>query len=562
MKPVLPVSLRTFLLVFLPMSVALVAGFIHLQRGTESELRRELRSTLATAEKAQAEEWRQFRTRHRRLLGSVAENSALKAGLALWNAGEHSAEARRTIEDQLTRAGRLLGYEVLALRDASQNSVAGVRLIGAQTQALHPDQVTGMLDGITQFDGAIYETLSAPINTDAENLGFLIVGQPFELNETFGPAVLVSKGKVIRSSVRHATAPGLEEALTQCGGMTGECEARVNGETFLVMRPDKQPFGDDYAVYTFHSVDAASAGVVGSARRAFRVSLVATLIVAVLVSLWATRSLIRPLTNFVERLRASEESGLLRSDFPTDSGTREINELARAFNHAAAAIADSQRKLDQAYIEFTKTMAQTLDARDPYTAGHSSRVSAYAVATAEAMNLPKDQIEIIRIGANLHDIGKIGVPDDVLQKPGKLNAEELEAIRKHPVIGRKILEGVSKFGAYLDIVELHHENHDGTGYPLGLRETGVPLGARIVHVVDAYDAMTTNRPYRKAMTPAEASAILDRYAGSMFDPEVVHIFLRVVNPETVVRAEDSVKDLAALSREVGQPGLETVGTRN
>jgi len=261
------------------------------------------------------------------------------------------------------------------------------------------------------------------------------------------------------------------------------------------------------------------------------------------------------LVELIDRLRESERSGVLQGDFPETSSTKEVNELARAFNLAAAAVAESQRRLDETYLEITQTMAQTLDARDPYTAGHSSRVSEYAVAIAQAMNLSAAEIEIIRVGANLHDIGKIGIPDAVLQKPGPLSGEEFEIIKRHPVIGKRILEGVAKFRDYLAIVELHHENTDGSGYPWGLRGEQVPLAARIVHVVDAYDAMTSNRPYREATTTAQAQEILRRHAGSQFDASVVEVFLRLVETGTLHYTDaETGPQLAALKNSLQQKG--------
>jgi HD-GYP domain-containing protein (c-di-GMP phosphodiesterase class II) len=141
------------------------------------------------------------------------------------------------------------------------------------------------------------------------------------------------------------------------------------------------------------------------------------------------------------------------------------------------------------------------------------------------MELPATDIERIRIGALLHDIGKIGIADRVLQKPGRLTEEEWRLIKQHPVIGRRILEGVHGFAPYLGAVELHHENWDGTGYPRGQMATETPIDARIIHVVDAYDAMTTDRSYRRAMTHERAISILTENAGSQFDARVVAIFL-------------------------------------
>jgi HD-GYP domain-containing protein (c-di-GMP phosphodiesterase class II) len=139
--------------------------------------------------------------------------------------------------------------------------------------------------------------------------------------------------------------------------------------------------------------------------------------------------------------------------------------------------------------------------------------------------LPAADVERIRVGALLHDIGKIGVADAVLQKPGRLTTEEFALVQQHPVIGRRILEQVQGFAHFLGAVELHHENWDGSGYPLGQKTYETPLDARIIHVADAYDAMTTDRAYRRGMTHEQAIAILLENAGRQFDPRIVTVFV-------------------------------------
>lgn len=200
------------------------------------------------------------------------------------------------------------------------------------------------------------------------------------------------------------------------------------------------------------------------------------------------------------------------------------------------AIQESQQHLEDAVLQFVETMAQALDARDKYTAGHSERVSINSSAIAEAMGIASNQVEIIRIGARLHDIGKIGIPDSVLQKPGKLTSEEYALIKLHPQIGKKILERVDRFQDYLPIVELHHEDNNGGGYPHGLKGESVPLGARIVHVADVFDAITSDRAYRKAMSREDVLAIMTKGAGKQFDPAVLAVFLETLKKGTLVQA--------------------------
>jgi putative nucleotidyltransferase with HDIG domain len=176
-------------------------------------------------------------------------------------------------------------------------------------------------------------------------------------------------------------------------------------------------------------------------------------------------------------------------------------------------------------------MTRAQDARDPHTAGHSERVSANSTAMAIAMGLTPSEVEIIRIGAKLHDIGKIGIPEEILRKPGKLTSEERILIQQHCTLGKKMLESVGSFSEFLPIVELHHENPDGSGYPFGLRKDQIPLGARIAHVADVFDAITSNRAYRPAMPQRQAWKLMLEGRGPMFDADVVEALWTVLRKQ-------------------------------
>jgi len=233
-------------------------------------------------------------------------------------------------------------------------------------------------------------------------------------------------------------------------------------------------------------------------------------------------------SDLMRAVQDSERGGVLVPNFPESSQLPEVNRLSAALNGAARSILASQRDLDRAYLQFVETMAQALDARDPYTAGHSLRVADYSYKLALAMGMSGEEAETIRVAAQLHDIGKIGIPDVVLQKPGALTPEEYGLIKLHPQIGRRILEKVGRFDRLLAVVELHHENYDGTGYPYGLAGTHLPIAARIVHVADSFDAMTTTRSYRSALPIRSAVHEIERNVGRMFDPVAANTFLRLL----------------------------------
>ena len=176
-------------------------------------------------------------------------------------------------------------------------------------------------------------------------------------------------------------------------------------------------------------------------------------------------------------------------------------------------------------IETVLALAKTIEARDPYTGGHSKKVVDLAIKTAKHMNLPSADIQTIRMAAFLHDIGKISVPDEILKKPGALTDDEWAVMKKHPDVGADIILSVSKLAYVAPLVRFHHEKYDGSGYPYGLQGDWIPLGARILAVVDAYSAITDGRVYRPARTHEEAIKEILNCSGTEFDPKVVDAFI-------------------------------------
>lgn len=180
------------------------------------------------------------------------------------------------------------------------------------------------------------------------------------------------------------------------------------------------------------------------------------------------------------------------------------------------------------HVATIDALAEALEARDPYTAGHGVRVAARAVRTAQALGVSPGEIELLRVGARLHDIGKLGIPDSILLKPAPLTEQECGFMQVHTRIGRRILAKVPGLEPLLAIVELHHENIDGSGYPYGLRGDDIPLLARIVRVADAFDAMITDRVYRGASSAERAIEQIQSGVGRDFDPDVFAAFRMVV----------------------------------
>ena len=190
-------------------------------------------------------------------------------------------------------------------------------------------------------------------------------------------------------------------------------------------------------------------------------------------------------------------------------------------------VEEATRDLHDAYRATLEALGSALDSRDVGTESHSRRVHGYALATAREFGVPAVDIPDLEHGVLLHDIGKIGIPDAILLKPGPLTPEEWKTMRRHPEIGKRLIENVPFLHGAIPIIYCHHEKWDGSGYPRALKGEEIPLGARIFSVVDAFDAMTFDRPYSKAVPFQAAFTEIKRCAGAHFDPTVVEAFLRV-----------------------------------
>ncbi|HEX5387734.1 MAG TPA: HD domain-containing phosphohydrolase [Gemmatimonadales bacterium] len=211
--------------------------------------------------------------------------------------------------------------------------------------------------------------------------------------------------------------------------------------------------------------------------------------------------------------------------------------------HLEARVRELDRRNKQSLVDGVQTLVHALEAKDAYTHGHSARVSSYAVKTAIRLGFAGDALEHIRLGGELHDVGKIGTREAVLHKPGPLTVEEFDHVKGHTVLGERILAPFLKeSAAVLRIARSHHERLDGKGFPDGLAGDAIAIEARIVAVVDAFDAMTTNRAYRPSRRPADALDELRRCAGSHFDPDVVEAFLGAFG---AIGSDAAVRDAAA-----------------
>jgi len=287
----------------------------------------------------------------------------------------------------------------------------------------------------------------------------------------------------------------------------------------------------DWAVVAQKPTGEAYRDVYEMQRNARLLALLAVLL-SVGVSIFAARRITNPLHVLTESSRA-----LARGDFSQRVLLRsrtEIGELAQTFNTMSEElerfIEDLKRAADEnraLFMGSIQMLAGAVDEKDPYTRGHSDRVTRYSLLIAKEMKLPSSFLEILQVSAQLHDVGKIGIEDHILKKPGALTEEEFEVMKTHTTKGANILRPVTQLAEMLPGIELHHEALDGRGYPYGLKGDQIPLLARVIAVADTFDALTTNRPYQQAHTPEQALEIIKNLAGKRLDPAPVAALLAV-----------------------------------
>jgi HD-GYP domain-containing protein (c-di-GMP phosphodiesterase class II) len=292
------------------------------------------------------------------------------------------------------------------------------------------------------------------------------------------------------------------------------------------------------------------------------------------VSIFAARRITNPLQILTQSGRA-----LARGDFSQRVHLRsrtEIGELAETFNTMSQELEQFVEDLKRAaeenralFLGSIQMLAGAVDEKDPYTRGHSDRVTRYSLMIGKELNLDAAFMETLQISAQLHDVGKIGIEDRILKKPGALTAEEFEVMKTHTTKGANILRPVTQLAEMLPGIELHHEALDGRGYPYGLTGDQIPLLARVIAVADTFDALTTNRPYQHAHTPEEALKIIQNLAGKRLDPVTVAALMAVYGRGEIRIQRIAIKRAAAAAETTAEvpppapaPALPAAETSN
>ena len=469
-------------------------------------------------------------------ISTVAENPTLKAALDTYFTESRFAglpadqvtSLHDTVAVETDKLAALTRADVLAILDGAGTVFASAGPSSDQwPRHLRIVMATGdsstFQDIVTLSTGA-FRISGAALRLEDRDVGALIIGTSLNANYARDLANLASADVVItvNGNVVASTLPGnLATDLVSGRSEAGETRT-LNGEEYAIRT---LVASGPARIYTLASIDAAARAATRDALMALGAVALVAFVLAGIGSLWLARTLTAPIDRLAGDIGVMATSRDLRRPLRPTHTSRELDALAEAFNDLVQGLTAAEADTRAAYVGAIRALAATLDARDPSTAGHSERVSALSVLMGRQLRISEADLDVLRLGALLHDIGKIGLSDDILRKPSALTLEEYEQVKRHPGLGAHILRQVPFLAPHIPIVELHHERPDGRGYPFGLRGDEIPLAARVVHVADAFDAMTSVRAYRPSRGSAEAIAELRRHVGIQFDPASVEALL-------------------------------------
>ena len=529
---------RTLAATFLTSTLVLVVVFVVLSVEVQRSVRRSVTEALAIGQSVlSASEQR----RSEELVGTaraLAESPTLKAALDTYQSerefGTPSEDLSATIRQAVERTAERVDADVVAVLDrrgVTLSSGGPLREMWASGVRLElPEGAIAASERVVRLPGGAIRAVAVPLDLDVARVGWLVVGS--RLDRAFAERLadlahariaIVSDAAIVASSLPD----GVEAALASQtpGALEAEGILNLEGEAYAYRRI--LALGDA-GVYALGSIDAAARPATRDALETVAGLGLLALLLSAAASFWLARSITGPIGDLSAAVEAMATARDLETRLQPSGSSRELDALTKTFNALLDALAAADAETRASSVAAIRSLAVALDARDPYTAGHSERVSVLSVAIGRRMGLPDADLEVLRVGALLHDIGKIGVPDAVLQKRAALTPEERAVIRTHATLSARILRTLPFLAAHVPIAELHHERPDGRGYPYGLTADAIPMPARIVHVADAYDAMTTARAYRDGWTSAAAISELWRGAGCEFDVEVVRALVASV----------------------------------
>ena len=492
-------------------------------------------------------------------LGNLAAAIQVSSGGDLRNERVNAPELRELLE-KFASSSQDIGYVTLLNEQAKGPTVGRI----APDDFLQREFYRAFSAG---RDGRQYTGSAMTVGSGKESRTVFVVGRPLRVQEHFLGMIMVAvdleflmrrlkevsegglmayvvdrQGRVMASAApsyvtgRDVTHVEIVRNFVATGGKarlreTKDFVIQVNNQATNMLGTYCPVPALDWAVMAEKPQREAYLGVYEMQSKARWLAVLAVLM-SVVISVFAALRITGPLDVLTESSRA-----IARGDFSQRvrlTSRTEFGELAQTFNTMTEDlerfVLDLKRAAEEnraLFMGSIQMLAGAVDEKDPYTRGHSDRVTRYSTILAREMGLSEEQIEVVRVSAQLHDVGKIGIEDRILKKPGALTPEEYEIMKTHTTRGANILRPVQQLKEMIPGIELHHESLDGRGYPFGLKQEEVPVVARVISVADTFDAMTTNRPYQAARPPEYAVKIIKSLSITKFDPQVVAALVAV-----------------------------------
>ena len=567
---------RTLIATFCAIAVVLGAAFLTLTIETRVRVKTEVAANLDASQRAFATVETRRQQEAQLQAQNFADSPTLKAALDTYQAetrrgaGGHTADLVATVEHEVQKLSSRVSADAVAIvvpRHEKNSEVWEVLASGGSRSRSWPRGTrlpaasdAAAADSVIAMPSGTFRVVSAMVDLQGMPIGRLLLATA--IDERYArelkalsraETAVIANGRVIASTLD----PERKAALSALGVLPSEGVVRLGTDLHAVRQLFRSGTAGFYAV---DSITAAAAQATSAAFEAIFVIALGALALGAVVSLWLARVVARPIDQLSQQLRRMTSAREFSRRLPLSGSSQELDALTGMFNEMMTSLVAAEEETEAAYVAAIKALAAALDARDPYTSGHSERVSALSVMVGRHMTLASEDIEVLRLGALLHDIGKIGIRDRVLSKRGPLTDEEFEIIKTHPTVGANILRHVPFLNRHMPIVELHHEQPDGRGYPHGLFGNATPLLARIVHVADAFDAMTSARAYRPAQGEAHALGELTRNRGTQFDAEVVDAFIAAWEAQGGSGAEAELAPIMASAR-TALPRIAVGGSR-